>query len=101
MKEYGANEVIAGTPEAVWAILSDAANYTTWDSGVERVVGRIGPGEKITVYSKINPGRGFPVTVSELIPAQRMVWTGGMPLGLFKGVRTFSLAPEGASTRFM
>jgi hypothetical protein len=30
-----------------------------------------------------------------------MTWTGGMPLGLFKGVRTFTLTPEGSgSTTF-
>jgi hypothetical protein len=30
----------------------------------------------------------------------RMVWSGGMPLGLFKGVRTFTLTPQGDSVRF-
>jgi hypothetical protein len=25
----------------------------------------------------------------------RMTWSGGMPLGLFKGVRTFTLTPKG------
>jgi hypothetical protein len=30
-----------------------------------------------------------------------MTWTGGMPLGLFKGVRTFTLTPDGdGKTRF-
>ena len=29
-----------------------------------------------------------------------MTWSGGMPLGLFKGVRTFTLAPENGATRF-
>ncbi len=30
-----------------------------------------------------------------------MAWTGGLPLGLFKGVRTFTLAPQGDdSTQF-
>ena len=24
-----------------------------------------------------------------------MVWSGGMPLGLFRGVRTFTLTPQG------
>jgi hypothetical protein len=24
-----------------------------------------------------------------------MTWTGGMPMGLFKGVRTFTLTPKG------
>jgi hypothetical protein len=30
-----------------------------------------------------------------------MVWSGGMPLGLFRGVRTFTLSPQGnGTTRF-
>jgi hypothetical protein len=31
--------------------------------------------------------------VAELVPPQRIVWTSGTPLGLFQGVRTYSLAP--------
>jgi hypothetical protein len=27
-----------------------------------------------------------------------MTWTGGMPLGLFKGVRTFRVVPDGAGS---
>jgi hypothetical protein len=27
-----------------------------------------------------------------------MGWAGGMPLGLFKGVRTFTLSPQGTGT---
>ena len=34
------------------------------------------------------------------MPAERMVWNGGMPLGLFSGVRTFTLTPTGDGTRF-
>jgi hypothetical protein len=40
------------------------------------------------------------VTVTQFEPGRSMVWSGGMPLGLFKGVRTFTLAPEGSGTRF-
>jgi hypothetical protein len=29
-----------------------------------------------------------------------MTWSGGMPLGLFRGVRTFTLADERGATRF-
>ena len=57
--------------------------------------GRVAPGEKITAYTKLSPDRAFPAKVSEFVPNQRMVWSGGMPLGLFKGVRTFTLAPQG------
>ena len=101
MKSYDATVEIESSPDAIWAILTDAPGYRVWDSGVERVDGRIAPGEKITVRSTANPGRAFPVKVTEFEPGQRMTWSGGMPLGLFKGVRTFTLAPEGpGTTRF-
>jgi hypothetical protein len=32
------------------------------------------------------------VKVTELVENERMTWSGGMPLGLFKGVRTFTLS---------
>ena len=50
------------------------------------------------VQVKINPGRAFPVTVSQLEPSGRMVWRGGMPLGLFTGTRTLTLTPRSDGT---
>jgi hypothetical protein len=101
MRAYDATATIEASPDAIWAILTDAPGYPAWDSGVERVSGRIAPGETITVFSKVNPGRAFPVKVTEFVPGQHMVWSGGMPLGLFKGVRTFALSPAGdGATRF-
>jgi hypothetical protein len=101
MKAYDATAEIQASPETIWAILTDAPGYQAWDSGIERVDGRIAPGEKITVRSRANPGRAFPVRVTEFTPGERMVWSGGMPLGLFRGVRTFVLAPgSDGSTRF-
>ncbi|MBA3629961.1 MAG: hypothetical protein H0W55_09865 [Actinobacteria bacterium] len=39
--------------------------------------------------------------MTEFTPDQKMTWSGGMPLGLFKGVRNFALAPEGnGGTKF-
>ena len=100
MKAYDATALIEAGPDTIWAILTDAPAYSDWDSGVERVEGRIAPGETIRVVSKANPGRAFPVKVTEFVPGQRMTWSGGMPLGLFKGVRTFTLSPEDGVTRF-
>jgi hypothetical protein len=101
MRFYEASSTIAAEPDAIWAILIDAAAYPTWDSGVERVEGTIAPGETITVVSAVNPGRAFPVKVTEFEPGRSMTWSGGMPLGVFKGVRTFALVPEnGGGTRF-
>ena len=101
MKAYDATVEIKASPDTIWAILTDGPGYQAWDSGVERVDGRIAPGEKITVRSAANPGRAFPVKVTGFDPGRRMTWSGGMPLGLFKGVRTLTLAPgSDGTTRF-
>lgn len=91
---------IAAPPEKIWALLVDVAGWAAWDSGVERVEGTVTPGATLKVYTKANPGTAFPVKVAELQAPTRMVWTGGMPLGLFKGVRTFTLTSHGDQTRF-
>jgi hypothetical protein len=99
MKSYDVAETIDASPDEVWAVVEDIARYPDWDSGV-RVEGRLAPDEKLKVYSEANPGRAFPVKVTELTPGRGMVWSGGMPLGLFKGVRTYRVAPEDGGTRF-
>src|SRR5580693_2733658 len=91
MKAFSVKTSIRATPERIWALLTDAAGYVRWNNTVQRVEGKIAPGERITVHAKINSGRVFPVKVAEFQAPRRMVWTGGMPLGLFKGVRTFTL----------
>ena len=95
MKVFSASTTIEACPENIWAILTDASAYPEWDPGVDRIEGRIAPGEKITAFSKLSPGRAFPVKVSEFVPGRKMTWIGGMPLGLFKGERTFTLTPQG------
>jgi hypothetical protein len=101
MKSYLASAAIAASPEEIWAILTDGPGLSTWQSGVVRSEGRIAPGEKIKVVSEANPKRAFPVRVTEFTPGRSMTWTGGMPLGLFKGVRTYRLTPQDdGTTRF-
>jgi hypothetical protein len=100
MKAYDATSVIEAAPATIWAILTDAPGYSRWDSGVIRVDGRIAPGEKLKLVSEANPKRTFSLKVTEFRPDQRMTWEGGMPLGLFRGVRTFTLSPQGNGTRF-
>jgi hypothetical protein len=100
MRSYEASATIAAAPDAVWAVLTDAPAYADWDSGVRRVEGRIAPGEKLKVTSEVDPKRAYPVKVTRFEPGRALAWTGGMPLGLMKGVRTFSLTPENGATRF-
>lgn len=99
MRYYEAYIDVQSDPDAVWAVLIDAHGLGTWDSGIDRVEGRIAPGERITVHASLTPGRTLPVKVTEFSPPTRMVWSGGMPLGLFRGVRTFTVSqrPNGVS----
>ena len=92
--QYRVQNNIKASPEKIWALLTDAAAYPEWNSTVVRVEGNIVQGEKIKVFAKISPDRAFPVTVAQLEAPSKMVWQGGMPLGLFKGVRTFSLEAQ-------
>jgi uncharacterized protein YndB with AHSA1/START domain len=92
--------VIAATPDEVWAVLADAAAWPSWDSGVDSVEGSFGPAGRVTIRSAAAPGRAFPVRVVAWQPAERIVLSGGMPLGLFRGVRTFSLQPTAGGTVF-
>ena len=100
MRFYESSATIAATPDAVWAVLSDGAGWASWESGVDAVEGRIAPGERITIRSQAAPGRAFPVTVTEFEPAAHLEFSGGMPLGLFRGVRTYTLSPAAGGTAF-
>jgi uncharacterized protein YndB with AHSA1/START domain len=100
MEHYEVTVAIDATPEAVWEVLSDGPGFVDWDSGVVEFQGTIGLGNKVRLFSEVSPGRAFPLKVAELEPAHRLVFTGGMPIGLFRGVRTYTLTPEGSGTRF-
>lgn len=98
MKSVATRILIQADREAIWRILTDAPGYPSWTSTVSRVDGRIALGEKVTVHAKVAPGRAFPVDVVAFDAPNRMVWRGGMPLGLFKGERTYALRPAGAGS---
>ncbi len=94
MKVFAVSISIRARPEAIWALLTDAQGFSSWNSTVESVLGQIALGSRITVRARATPGQAFPVKVSEFVPPSRMVWSGGMPLGLFSGRRTFTLEPQ-------
>ena len=83
MKSFTTRTTIKAAPEAIWALLTDAPAYPSWNTTVTSVDGAIAPGQKVTVHAKISPGRAFPVTVAAFEAPRRMVWSSGMPLGLF------------------
>jgi hypothetical protein len=100
MLEYHAHRRIAAPADAVWKALLDVGSWPDWDSGVTRVDGRAEDGGKVTVHSEVSPGRAFPVRVGLDRERRQMTWTGGMPFGLFRGVRTFTVTPDGGGCEF-
>jgi len=96
MKRFATTTTIRAPAARIWSLLTDAAGYPGWNSTVARINGDIIPGGRITVHVRPAAGRAFPLRVVEFEPARRMVWTGGMPFGLFVGRRVFTLAPAAA-----
>jgi len=97
---FSSSALIEASPSDVWAVLVDLAAWPSWNTTVVSTQGQVDPGAKVAVTVTTNPGRAFPVRVTELDAPRRMVWRGGMPLGLFTGTRTYTLAAEGGGTRF-
>lgn len=101
MTKYSIRRNINATPERIWALLTDASAYPNWNPAVLKIDGKIAEGEKIALTSIVNPEREFKLNVTEVDAPRSMVWWDGMPLGLFKGVRTFKLTPqEDGTTEF-
>ena len=91
---------IDAPPEAVWSLLTDGPKFASWNSAVVSLEGTIAAGERISLVSIADPKRTFKLIVSETDPPRRMVWSDGMPLGLFQGTRTYTLDAQGGGTAF-
>ena len=98
MTAYSVKRTIKADQQTVWSLLTDAGSYLDWNPAVLGIEGRIGPGEQIRLTSIVNPDRQFKLTVSEFDPPSHMVWSDGMPLGLFKGARTYSVTANDDGT---
>lgn len=96
--EYRASATIDAPAQRVWEAVTDLSSWPAWDPHATRVEGTVVEGGRVTVHTTLSD-RAFPVTVTELDPPRRMVWSSGMPLGLFRGARTFTLVErEGVTT---
>jgi hypothetical protein len=86
--------------DRIWDILTELRSWPRWNTTINRTDGEIKLDAKVTVYVTQDPGRAFPLRVVELLAPRRMVWAGGLPLGLFKGTRVFELstASDGMAT---
>ncbi len=84
---------IAAAPDRIWALLVDLPAWSAWNPTIVSIEGDVTPGGTVRLVAAVNQQRTFALRVTEVVPPQRMVWASGMPLGLFRGVRTYSLTP--------
>jgi len=102
MHEYTTTVTIDASPTAVWSILTDAGAYQQWNPEIVGIDGTITLGGRITAHVRLGDGaiRRVPQRVTGLEAPNRMEWTGGLPLGLFVGRRTFTVAPRDGGAEF-
>ncbi len=90
---------IDAPPERVWSLLTDAAAMERWNSTVSTVEGPIALGSKLKLTVPVSD-RTFSPKVTAFEANRTMTWSEGAA-PMFKGVRVFTLEPQGdGRTRF-
>ncbi len=100
VKRYTASRSIAAPAEVVWQLLTQAATYPDWNPAVVSIEGEMAVGGTVKLVSVVNPKRTFSLKVTAFEAPSRMVWSDGMPLGLFRGTRTYLVRPAGTGSSF-
>jgi len=88
---------VRARPAALWALLTNAADFPKWNSTVTGIDGEIALGRKLGLRVAAAPGRVFKPRVTEFEAERGMVWSDGAA-PMFKGVRTFTLAAKDDGT---
>jgi hypothetical protein len=78
--------------DRVWALITDAPGFPRWNSTVTSLEGPIVLGGVLRLQVPSAPGRVFKPKVTTFEQGKKMVWSDGLA-PMFKGVRTYSLAP--------
>ena len=93
--------MIASGPEAVWAVLTDGRLGRPGTPASTESTVRLRPVRRSRSGPRRRPaGLSLP-KVTDFDPPAWLRFSGGMPLGLFRGVRTFEVSPDGtAGTTF-
>jgi hypothetical protein len=95
--ECSVSNIIEASPEKIWRLLTDAENYTKWNSTLTNLEGNISLGEMVKMKVPQAPGRTFKVKVKEFTANKSMLWQDGFA-PMFMGRRYFTLQPEADGT---
>ena len=97
---YHVERHIEADQEKVWGLLTDATTWADWNPTVVSIEGPISQGQVVKLVSTLNPKRTFKLKVDQMTAPSHMVWSDGMPLGLFKGERTYRVNSSGEGSEF-
>jgi hypothetical protein len=100
MKSFHVSKHIAASPERVWAVLTNASKLASGSLGITKIEGDISLGHSLSLWTVATGSRAFKLKVATMDAPLKMVWEGGMPFGLFRGVRTFTLTAKDSGVQF-
>lgn len=96
MECFASEALINARASTVWDVITDSGNFTVWESGFTATDGQLRDGGTIRIKTTAG-GRGLRLSVQQ-IPGEVMTWSSGLPLGLLRRVRTFTLSPQAGLT---
>ena len=85
---------IVGTPDEVWAVLSDFGSYGEWNPGMDDVQGEAKAGSRLTIRFTLNGGRTRTMRPTVLVaePGRELRWLGRILLPwVFDGEHRFEI----------
>ena len=88
------SQSIEAEPSVIWSLLTNASDFSRWNSTIISIDGKINEGEKIKLKSTLDSSRTFKLKVKEMVSEQKMVWGDAM------GQRTYTLEKKGSATIF-
>jgi hypothetical protein len=95
---------IEGTPDEVWAVLSDFGSYGDWNPGMEDVEGRAEIGSRLRIRFALNGGRTMTMkpTVLAAEPGRELRWLGRLLLPwVFDGEHRFEIRETSPGVSFV
>lgn len=93
--QFTETEINISAPiDRVWQVLTQEMPKAPVPFGILRIEGTIAENARIKLWSEVTPKRAFVLRVVGLDAPRKMIWRGGMPLGLFTGQRVFALTPN-------
>lgn len=101
--EFVTTATMQAPPDRVWAVLTDPDRYAAWNPEIVSLAGRMALGQRLKARVKVGSGAIRPVTlrVTAFDPSSRhMEWTGGLPFGLFTGLRILTVAADTSGSLF-